>query len=198
MPLREKEVSTLPAEPRALWTGLAQWMIYSNRLMYALIDKFEAHVRQRFGAALEETEFYNDGLVVRDHTNYNLGPHTDSPHHLMSLLFYCPDDASRPHLGTSIYAPIDPTFRCPGGPHHPHENFRKVTTMEYKPNALFAFLKTDNSFHGVDPIRDANVLRDLILYDIQIESAAPQPVSADSGRTSLGAKMLKNILRTRR
>ena len=54
--------------------------------------------------------------------------------------------------------------------------------MPYVPNALFAFLKTSNSFHGVEPITDAHVKRDLLLYDIQVEnppellkSGAPAP-----------------------
>jgi hypothetical protein len=70
--------------------------------------------------------------------------------------------------------------------------------MEYKPNALFAFLKTDNSFHGVDAIADANVLRDLILYDIQVKSTASEPAAAQTSGGSLGSKMLKSILRGRR
>jgi hypothetical protein len=205
MPLRDDQVRTLPGPARELWSGLAQWMILSDRLLYALIDKFEAQVRQRLGAALEHTVFRNEVLVVRDHTNYEIGPHTDAPHRLLSLLFYCPDDERYAHLGTSIYAPIDPTFRCPGGPHYPHDRFRKIATMAYKPNALFAFLKTDHSFHGVDPIRDENVLRDLILYDIQIERTAPAvavdaqpPAEVETARGTLGTKILKNILRGRK
>ncbi len=100
-------------------------------------------------------------------------------HKLISLLFYCPDDDSRKHLGTSIYTPIDPDFRCAGGPHYPHERFTKVATMEYRPNALFAFFKTDNSFHGVDPIRDADVLRDLMLYDIRVTTGPADPSPKD-------------------
>jgi hypothetical protein len=200
MPLREKEVNTLPQEPREVWSKLAQWMILSDRLLYALIDKFDSHVRQRLGAELDDALFTHEVLVVRDHTNYEIGPHTDAPHRLLSLLFYCPDDERYAHLGTSIYAPVDPTFRCAGGPHYPHDRFRKIATMEYKPNALFAFLKTDHSFHGVDPIRDQNVLRDLILYDIQVQTTAPdaraaQPEKTAANRGSLGARMLKNILR---
>ena len=40
--------------------------------------------------------------------------------------------------------------------------------MEYKPNSLFAFFKTDTSFHRVEPIKDELVERDILLYDVQV------------------------------
>ena len=168
MPLTPEKVQDLPEAPREFWTDFARWMLGSTRFLYAAMDKFEPALRKRFGAELERADFSHEVLIVRDHSNYKLGPHTDSPRKVLSFLFYCPDDARYSHLGTSIYAPIDPAFRCPGGPHHAFDRFRKVKTMEYRPNTLFAFVKTDDSFHGVDPIRDADVLRDLILYDIQV------------------------------
>ena len=169
MPLTSEKVGELPEDgTREFWKGFGKKMLGSPRFMYAAMDKFEPQLRQRFGAQLETLDFTHEILIVRDHSNYRLGPHTDSPHKVLSFLFYCPDDDVYSHLGTSIYTPIDPTFRCPGGPHHPFKGFHKVKTMEYRANTLFAFVKTDNSFHGVYPIRDADVLRDLILYDIQV------------------------------
>jgi hypothetical protein len=170
MPLTPEKVDALPPQGRAFWSGFAQWMLESDRFLLAAMDKFEPYVRQRFGDALETMNFSHEVLVVRDHSNYKLGPHTDAPRKVLSFLFYCPDDDTLRHLGTSTYTPVDPAFRCEGGPHHPFESFEKVATMDYKPNALFAFVKTDHSFHGVDPIRDADVLRDLILYDIRVET----------------------------
>ncbi|HYC49398.1 MAG TPA: hypothetical protein VED01_28305 [Burkholderiales bacterium] len=197
MPLHGQALATLPQERRAFWQALAQWMLDSDRLRSAVIARFEPHVRERFGGTLEDAGLSHEVLVLRDHTNYNLGPHTDSPSHVVSLLFYCPDDDAHAHLGTSIYVPVDPSFRCAGGPHYPHEHFQKMATMEYRPNALFAFMKTDRSFHGVDRIGDADVLRDLILYDIQAdpadERAQNRPARA-AGGNSLAMRMLKNML----
>lgn len=189
MPLNKKEVDKLPEAARQFWTEFGSWLL-DGRFLYALVDKFDASIRRRFGEAVGKVRFSPEVLVVRDHTNYKIGPHTDAPHRLMSLLFYCPDDDRYRHLGTSIYTPNDPEFRCAGGPHHPHSQFTRVATMPYLPNALFAFVKTDNSFHGVDPIRDADVLRDLILYDIRVEQP-DDTASRTSG--SIGAKMLKQM-----
>ena len=44
----------------------------------------------------------------------------------------------------------------------------KVQTMPYRSNSLFGFLKTDLSFHGVEPIEEEDIARDVILYDIRI------------------------------
>ena len=202
MPLKQDQVAELPADKRVFWGEFAAWMLGSTRFFFTVMDKFEADLRARFGDAFDDTAFSHEVLVVRDHSNYSLGPHTDSPRKAISVLFYCPDDERYAHLGTSIYAPVDPAFRCAGGPHHPFEGFRKIATMAFKPNTLFAFVKTDNSFHGVDPIRDADVLRDLILYDIQVKATAPRedaaageaPAEAAAG-VGLGVRMLKSILR---
>lgn len=193
MPLEPPEVDKLPEGSRQFWTNVAQWL-HARRFLDAMIGKFDRYVRERFGGSLADVYLLAESLVVRDHTNYNLGPHTDKQNRLMSLLFYCPDDASRKHLGTSIYTPRDPDFRCPGGPHHPHSMFQKVATMEYRPNTLFAFMKTDNSFHGVEPIGEADVLRDLLLYDIRV-AAVPARARARkaTGAGSIGFKMLKHI-----
>jgi hypothetical protein len=45
-----------------------------------------------------------------------------------------------------------------------------MLTMPYVPNALFAFMKTANSFHGVEPIQEPAVQRDLLLYDIRAQT----------------------------
>ncbi len=194
MQLCESEVNKLPGEARQFWTGFAEWLVVKQRFMQILIEKFGSHVQRRFGTGLGSVGFFAESLVVRDYTNFSLGPHTDAPHRLMSLLFYCPDDDARKHLGTSLYTPVDPDFSCTGGRHYPQHLFRKVATMEYRPNTLFAFLKTDNSFHGVEPIGDAKVLRDVLLYDIRVEEA---PAAADAappgGRPQIGLGMLRRI-----
>jgi hypothetical protein len=190
LPLTPAGLKRLPDDRRAFWTEFSDWLM-AHRFLAKMVEKFGSHVHKRFGQELSNCKFRADALVVRDHTNYKIGPHTDAPHRLLSLLFYCPDDDHLRHLGTSIYVPLDPDFRCKGGPHHQHSKFQRIKTMEYKPNSLFAFFKTDNSFHGVEPIQDENILRDLLLYDIQIESSRAQaPAAPTSG---VGMKMLRQI-----
>ena len=111
-----------------------------------------------------------DCRLVRDFSNYAITPHTDTPKKLVSLLFYLPEDESMKALGTSLYAPIDPNFRCEGRKHHAFGAFKRITTMPYLPNTLFGFFKTDNAFHGVERIEMPRIQRDSVLYNIYVRN----------------------------
>jgi hypothetical protein len=168
MPLNPETVGALPAAQRTFWEGVAGWMLGGGfaRLMIA---KFAPYLERRFGD-LGKVRFSDEALIVRDSTAYSLSPHTDALHKVLSFLFYLPSDASNEQLGTSLYVPNDGKFQCEGGPHHEFGRFRRVLTMPYVPNTLFAFMKTANSFHGVEPIREPGIRRDLMLYDIHLSS----------------------------
>jgi hypothetical protein len=166
--------SLTPAK-RLFWGSLREWLV-GGRFGQVVLNKFGQFLDQRFGK--EEIGLYDEALLVQDTTNYKLGPHTDAPRKVITLLFYLPKDMSQVHLGTSLYMPKDPNFRCPGGPHYPHEGFEKLKTMPFLPNSLFAFVKTDNSFHGVEPIGDADCKRWLLLYDMYAQQAKPAAASA--------------------
>jgi hypothetical protein len=168
--LEEQEES---AGKGTFWLQLSEWLA-SDRLRSLLLEKFQPDIMRRFGrdAALG-TDI--DTRLVRDFTDYSLGPHTDSPNKLVSLLFYLPADAATSRWGTSIYAHSDPAFRCEGKLHHPFDGFKKVATMPFVPNALFAFFKTDYSFHGVDHVDEAGVRRDLLLYNLYVRAVRNKP-----------------------
>ena len=197
LPLTPGDIEKLVTERRPFWQEFSAWFTGSNFLL-SMISKFMSYAEQRLGENCRRCKFGSDALVVRDLTNYSIGPHTDAPHRLITMLFYCPEDNSRKHLGTSIYVPLDPEFRCIGGPHHPFKKFKKIITMPYVRNSLFAFFKDDRSFHGVEPILDRNVRRDLMLYDARVnepQDTAPAPAEK-SFRPGLG--MLKQIFGSRR
>ena len=128
------------------------------------LEKFEPYIIHRFGNI---PELHAETLYTYDRSTYALGPHTDSVKKVLTLLIYLPEDASLSHLGTSMYTPLDPTFTCDGGPHHKFHRFKLLKTAQYKPNSLFGFFKTNNSFHGVEPIKE-NIRRDLLIYDVQV------------------------------
>jgi hypothetical protein len=113
---------------------------------------------------------------------------------VISLLFYLPEDDTRPHLGTSVYIPKDGQFRCPGGPHHSFDGFERVYAMPYVPNTLFAFPKNDHCFHAVEPIVEPGVRRDLLLYDITIESS-PQRDPALIRHVAVAAPVSRTALK---
>ncbi|MFN4177002.1 hypothetical protein [Phenylobacterium sp.] len=162
----------LTADQNAFWRG-THALLTRGGLRDCLLRKFNGELRKRFEAG--PVTLSQETLLVEDITRYALGPHTDTPAKVITVLFYLPRDESQAHLGTSIYVPKDPTRRCPGGPHHGYEDFDRVATMPFMPNSMFAFVKTDNSFHGVEPVTDPDVRRWLLLYDIKVQRTPAQP-----------------------
>lgn len=145
----------LHAERRAFWEEVGDWLLGAE---------FRARVLQKFSL---DNESVGDALIVSDRNTYAIGPHTDSPHRLVSLLFYLPEDATFRRFGTAFYTPIDPSFRCRGGPHYPFEPFRRVKTVEFVPNRLVAFPKSDRCFHGVERIDLPGIDRRLLIYNVR-------------------------------
>lgn len=166
MQMDKENFDQLPESQRDFWTELNTWML-SGRFANVLAAKFNTYVQERL-KTLGKMKFVNEILLVEDNTNYSLGPHTDSTKKLITVLFYLPKDESQKHLGTSIYLPKTPGFICEGGPHHPRENFNRLQTMPFLPNSMFVFLKTNNSFHGVERVQDENCKRWLLLFDINM------------------------------
>lgn len=182
--LGSDQVASLPQSKQAFWQEVRSWLI-AGRFSSVVAAKFGKQLNQRFGE--QPPEFYDEALLVQDITNYSLGPHTDAPRKVITLLFYLPKDESQKHLGTSLYVPKDGAFACAGGPHYPHDRFDRVWTMPFMPNALFAFAKTDRSFHGVEPIADEDCRRWLLLYDIYVHKAQP----AASGTATAAPRKVK-------
>jgi hypothetical protein len=85
--------------------------------------------------------------VVYDEPGYELVPHTDMPHRLITAVFYLPADASGASQGTEILR----------GKHADPEGFDKafddrfetVATIPYLPNSALFFQRTDWSYHAV-------------------------------------------------
>lgn len=152
------------------WHEFAGWM-YSDLFLSAFVAKFHQALEPRLSRILAESdalEVRGDALLVNDQTNYAIGPHTDAPHRLVTFLFYLPHDASMRELGTSVFRAKDPNFVCWGGPHYPFEKFDLVRTVEFLPNRLLAFPKTERSFHGVEKIQREGINRPLLINNIRL------------------------------
>lgn len=134
------------------WTKLNKQLL-SGGLKKAICEKFNIK-----GDNLKE-----DLLLIRDNPGYTIPPHTDSINKIISALFYLPTDNSTTKEGTSIFTPIQKGFICKKGKHYNFEDFRKVYTAPFKQNSLFLFMRTDNSFHGVEPCENE---RNVLLYNI--------------------------------
>lgn len=172
--MSDEHLARLPEAKRAFWKEFSHWLVVEGSFGELVFNKFRPLIEQRFGDN-PNLEFHAESLLVQDITNYKLGPHTDTPRKVVTILFYLPADDSQKHMGTSMYLPRDPGFTCQGGPHHPHDRFARLHTNPFLPNSMFAFFKTDNSFHGVEPVADPDCRRWLLLYDIYVRERAVAP-----------------------
>lgn len=134
--------------------------------LHDMLNLFHVDAANRFNGI--QTKIGYDLRLIRDSQNYKIGPHTDTPSKVLSLLFYLPDDDTYRECGTSVFVPEARYFTCPGGPHHPFEGFREVWRAPFLPNSCFGFWKTNNSFHGVLPL-PVQFRRDVLLYNIYAE-----------------------------
>jgi hypothetical protein len=144
-------------------------MLTKNRMFWQNVYKylnfyFKDMLLHKFNQ--NRQNIYSDALYTKDYQTYSLNPHTDFPAKLLTCLIYLPVDNSMSDYGTSIYIPKDKNFKCLGGPQHKVKNFDLHKTISFTPNKMFCFLKTDNSFHGVEPI-DKDVERTLLIFDLR-------------------------------
>jgi hypothetical protein len=157
------------------WANISK-VFEGPEFAHRVLARFNEAVVERFGQD-SELDFELECRLVRDFSNYAISPHTDSPRKVVSLLFYMPADDSMKELGTSIFVPTDPNFRCDGRKHHAFSLFKKIATAPYLPNSLLGFFKTDRAFHGVERIERSHTRRDSVLYNIYATHVGRRPTS---------------------
>jgi hypothetical protein len=164
--LKEGWTKTLPGELKKFWDAFDEWFL-GPRLAEAVLDSFAEHLGTRLGERKSWPAVSVESQLIRHRAGYFLSPHSDLYTKLVVLLLYLAPDESAAHLGTSLYRPKLQGFACRDSVHHPFENFVRVKTAPYKPNSLLAFVRSDVSFHGVEPLSAHDVSafgRDVIQY----------------------------------
>jgi hypothetical protein len=156
----------LPDEVKSFWEDFDKWFL-GPELASAVLDSFADPLKAKRGLENSRPLVSVESQLIRHRAGYFLGPHSDLHTKLVVLLVYLAPDDSAGHLGTSIYRPKDPDFTCRNSRHYPFEDFVRVKTAPYKPNSMLGFVRSDVSFHGVEPLREQDVnacSRDLIQY----------------------------------
>lgn len=161
--LHFKELDRLAESQRRFWEELSSWFLASD-LASVLVRKFHDVLRDAIGKDLRALEYGVEAMLVKDLDRYRIGPHTDVRSRAVSVMFYLPKDERYERHGTALYEPLQPSFRSDGSAHLEFGSFRKIATAPYRPNAMFGFPRTDASFHGVEPIADTTIERDVLLY----------------------------------
>ena len=170
--MNEGWVDRLPAGLKPFWRSFNEWFL-GPELAQAVLKSFGSQ-RASWPEVSVESQF------IRHRAGYFLGPHSDLYTKLVVLLIYLAPDNSAEHLGTSLYRPKDPSFECPDSKHYEFEDFVRVKTAPYRPNSMLAFVRSNISFHGLEPLSQSDVStagRDVIQYvihDKQVREAQLQ------------------------
>lgn len=156
----------LPPELQQFWNSFNEWFL-SAQLAEAVLESFAEPLRPRIGEKSSWPEVSVEAQFIRHRPGYFLGPHSDLYTKLVVLLLYLPPDNRAEKLGTSLFRPKVEGFSCPDSNHYPFEDFIRVKTAPYRPNSLLAFVRSDISFHGLEPLTEQDVAtegRDVIQY----------------------------------
>jgi hypothetical protein len=107
----------------------------------AILGRYAGTLSERFGAAgvppLECTV-----KLQRDLPGYQIGVHADTTDKVVLVQLYLPATDAHRHMGTSLYVPAG-------------DGFAVSQTLAFARNSGFSFAKTANSWHGVEPVIDA-------------------------------------------
>ncbi len=124
--------------------------------------RFGSAVRSFFGLDGEYTAMVR---WTRDSKGYSLSPHVDASIKVATLLFYMPTSDNAGPWGTSLYKPKVVRSRPDGPWHYPRDDFDLIKTLPFAENSMFGLVRSDNSWHGVEPIT-SEIQRDMIFYTV--------------------------------
>jgi len=172
--IRRGWTAELPEGIRDFWDDFTGWFL-GRELAEAVLDSFAEDLRPRYGGKEAWPEVSVEPQLIRHRAGYFLGPHSDLYTKIVVLLIYLAPDEGGARLGTSLYRPKAAGFKCPDSRHYAFEDFERVKTAPYRPNTMLAFLRSDVSFHGVEPLSEQDVRdargRDLIQYVLHDKAA---------------------------
>lgn len=166
--MTEDEFLKLDAQRQSFW-GHLNTVLLSQAFAESITRVFWKQLQVRGLVGKGKTLSINsEALFMRDRNGFRMGPHTDSPKRFISTMIYLPDNNEHSNLGTSIYRPKQQDFTCEGLVHHSYgsTDFEEHYRAPYIPNSCLVFLKTNNSFHGVEALPH-DYLRDTICYTLK-------------------------------
>lgn len=180
--------NALPRELQPFWNSFNEWFL-SPELAQAVLESFAEPLRPRIGDKPSWPEVSVEAQFIRHKPGYFLGPHSDLYTKLVVLLLYLAPDNRNEKLGTSLYRPKVEGFSCPDSKHYSFDDFIRAKTAPYRPNSLLAFVRSDISFHGLDPLSKQDVAasdgRDVIQYVVHDKAARQAYLQArDAGKAA--------------
>ena len=103
-PLSVDKLDHLPAQQREFWVEMAKFF-RSDEFTVIALSAYSPFLAGHRPDVLSHTQFDIRFELLRDTTSYGIGPHSDHPNKVMTLLFYLSAGEVTESLGTSFYEP---------------------------------------------------------------------------------------------
>ena len=98
-----------------------------------------------------------DWMLTCDHPGYALRPHTDHPRKMITFLLYLSEKVEGGTApGTSVYSPCSNRVRAWDSVRAKKGKFAEVFRASHVEGHFLAFVKSDISWHGVEPCVDTD------------------------------------------
>lgn len=182
--LTPTSLARLDAEDQPFWRAMTE-VFTAPAIAEAIVTKFAPALRERFGDAMPELVAVP--ILYRDHPGYRIGIHPDATSKVATLQFYLPADHSQIHLGTAFHQ------RTANG-------FERLKTNSFKPNAAYAFVRTDESWHSVDELGAGESVRNTIAVTFYLKGeeyrSDPMLPAATCAPASLYDEEMSQVLKT--
>jgi hypothetical protein len=151
--LAPEELAALPeGSRRTLETCAAA--IGSRELREALLARYEDVLRERFPTRYKDLALEGTVKLQRDEPGYKIGIHPDTSDKVVLLQLYLAPDDAHAEMGTALY-------RRQG------QEFVKADTLAFRRNSGYSFARTEESWHGVEPV---GALRYSLTLNYRLES----------------------------
>jgi len=174
--LDSTSIEVLPKEKKNFLKNLIQilispeiFSIISSQFRLAINDVIKNFTeKQKRNYGTDNIEFVVFFQLVKDLTKFSLGAHTDAPDKFLSFLFFLPSNDSLRKIGTTLYDKSQKGLTYDKR-HYSNEETKKLfvpfKSCPFIPNSLLIFLRSNDSFHGVEELNIMQEERNLLLLN---------------------------------
>jgi len=149
-PLQKSRIRLLPPDARDFWMELRE-VLRSDELRDVFKNWLAPTLVARFKCPLSEIPAFPAPQLLKDSYGYKISPHADTDLKVITTQWYLPRTTSQAHLGTRVHN------RLPNG------QFEEVRAMQFVPNRGYAFGVTNDSWHSVASMTEADGVRDSLM-----------------------------------
>jgi hypothetical protein len=166
LPLDRERLKALIDPARSVLSALSEGLC-DRAVVCKLLEKFDLPRRDerlRQGMLRPTPQ----AILSRDFGPYEIGPHTDIPQRLISVILYLSPQIESKEYGTALFMPHESGKNCSKGLHYTFQDFSEAKVVEFRPNRALLFARSDISFHGLPPFSAAHGARDTLLYEVAL------------------------------